>query len=160
MSGTGGFQLDLDIRWPDGPPPPGGWPAVFFAHGSGGDKNSFASLAETYADDGYVALTWTGRLVTSQPTPTILAGDVVALKNWVVNDFQNESGFTVPTDPAKFGLNGPSLGGYTSWSGGLMSNAFATIVPRHERTPELGVDAVRFALEDEPLLLAWTRRTR
>jgi hypothetical protein len=106
VSGTGGFQLDLDIRWPDGPPPPGRWPAVFFAHGSGGDKNSFASLAETYADDGYVALTWTGRLVTSQPTPTILAGDVVALKNWVVNDFQNESGFTVPTDPARFGLNG------------------------------------------------------
>ena len=34
--------------------------------GSGGDKNSFASLAETYADDGYVALTWTGRLVTSR----------------------------------------------------------------------------------------------
>ena len=129
VAGPGGFQLDLDIRWPDGPPPAGGWPAVFFAHGSGGDKNSFASLAETYADDGYVALTWTGRLVTSQPTPTILAGDVVALKNWVVNDFQNESGFTVPTDPARFGLNGASLGGYTSWSGGLMSNAFATIVP-------------------------------
>jgi dienelactone hydrolase len=127
--GPGGFVLDLDIRWPDGAPPAGGWPAVFFAHGSGGDKTSNAGNATRYANDGYVALTWTGRSVATQPTPATLAGDVVALKQWVVSDFQAEAGVTVPVDPDRFGLTGGSLGGYVSWSGGILTDEFATVVP-------------------------------
>src|SRR5690349_21082331 len=74
VTGSGGFMLDLDIRWPDGTAPAGGWPVVFFAHGSGGDKTSFATTAVKYANDGYVALTWTGRDVDTGPTPDMLAG--------------------------------------------------------------------------------------
>ena len=129
VTGAGGFLLDLDVRWPTGTSPPGGWPVVFIGHGAGGNKLSFAALAGDYADDGYVSLTWTNRSTATDPTPETLATDIVALKNWLVNDFQAEAGVTVPVDPAHFGMTGSSLGGYTSWSGGLLSNAFATIVP-------------------------------
>lgn len=127
--GAGGYVLDLDVRWPDGPPPPDGWPVVFWGHGAGGDKTSLAGNAAGYANDGYVTLTWTNRSTATDPSPETLAADIVALKAWLVNDFQAEAGVVVPVDPARFGMTGGSLGGYTSWSGGLMSDAFATIVP-------------------------------
>lgn len=127
--GAGGFVLDLDVRWPDGPPPPDGWPVVFWGHGAGGDKTSSAGNAATYANDGYVTLTWTNRSTSTDPSPETIAADLVALKAWLVNDFQAEAGVVAPVDPANFGITGGSLGGYTSWSGGLMSNAFKTIVP-------------------------------
>jgi predicted acyl esterase len=129
VTGYGGFQLDLDVRWPDGPPPAGGWPVVFWGHGAGGDKTSSANNAERYADDGYVTVAWTNRAVSTSPTPPIFAADLVAMKTWLVNDFQAEAGVTVPVDPGRFGITGSSLGGYTSWSAALKSNAFAVIVP-------------------------------
>jgi len=127
--GAGGFVMDVDVRWPDGPPPPGGWPVVFVAHGAGGDKTNLTGIAQTFANDDYVSLAWTNRSTASDPSPSTIAADLVALKTWLVNDFQAEAGVVVPVDPARFGITGGSLGGYTSWSGGLMSDAFATIVP-------------------------------
>jgi len=124
-----GFVLDVDIRWPDDPAPPGGWPVVFFAHGAGGTKANTAGTASTYADDGYVAVNWTARSSGGETIPDVLAGDLLAIKDWVVNDFAAEANVTVPVDPARFGANGFSLGGYTSWSGGLLTNAFATVIP-------------------------------
>jgi hypothetical protein len=129
VTGHGGFMLDLDVRWPDGAPPPGGWPVVFFGHGAGGDKTSSTNIAERYADDGYVTLTWTNRSTATNPSPDVIGTDLTALTDWLENDFQAEAGVTVPVDPARFGITGGSLGGYTSWCGGLMTNAFATIVP-------------------------------
>jgi hypothetical protein len=129
VTGFGGFALDLDVRWPDGPPPVGGWPVVFWGHGAGGDKTTSAFATQRYSNDGYVTLTWTNRSTASNPSAEVIAADIVALKSWLVNDFQAEAGVTVPVDPARFGMTGGSLGGYTSWSGGLRSNAFATIVP-------------------------------
>lgn len=126
---TDGFLMDTDVRWPNGTPPPGGWPVVFFAHGAGGDKTSAAGNATTYADNGYVTLAWTSRDTAPQPFPSILAGDLAVLKNWLVDDFPAEAGVVAPTDPARFGITGGSLGGYTSWSGGLLTNLFAVIVP-------------------------------
>lgn len=131
VTGSGGYQMDLDVRWPNGAAPAGGWPVVFFCHGAGGDKTSSASVAGRYADDGYVTLTWTNRSTASNPSPETLAADEIALKSWLVNDFQAEAGVTVPVDPARFGITGGSLGGYTSWSGGLLSGAFATIAPNN-----------------------------
>lgn len=129
VEGVGGFDMDVDVRWPDDPPPAGGWPVVFFGHGAGGDKTTSAGNAGRYANDGYVALTWTNRSTASNPAPETIAGDLIALKDWLVNDFQAEAGVTAPVDPARFGITGSSLGGYTSWCGGLLANSFATIVP-------------------------------
>lgn len=129
VTGYGGFQLDLDVRWPDGSPPPEGWPVVFWGHGAGGNKTNLTSNAQRYADDGYVTVAWTNRSVATAPTPPVFAADLVAMKNWLVNDFEAEAGVTVPVDPDRFGITGSSLGGYTSWSAALESNAFAVIVP-------------------------------
>jgi hypothetical protein len=129
VTGFGGFQLDLDVRWPDGAPPAEGWPVVFWGHGAGGDKTNVANNAERYADDGYVTVAWTNRAVSTAPTPPIFAADLVAMKAWLVNDFEAEAAVTVPVDASRFGITGSSLGGYTSWSGALKSNAFAVIVP-------------------------------
>ncbi len=129
VTGAGGFQLDLDVRWPDDPPPVEGWPVVFWGHGANGSKANLAGSAEAYANDGYVTVAWTNRPVTTFPTPPVFAADLVAMKDWLVNDFQAEAGVTVPVDPDRFGITGSSLGGYTSWSAALESNAFAVIVP-------------------------------
>lgn len=131
VTGFGGCAMDLDVRWPDGSPPAGGWPVVFFAHGAGGDKTSSTGQAQRYADDGYVTLTWTNRSTATDPSPTVIGADLTALTDWLKEDFQAEAGVTVPVDPARFGITGGSLGGYTSWCGGLMTNAFATIVPNN-----------------------------
>lgn len=55
VTGSGGFALDLDVRWPDGPPPAGGWPVVFWGHGAGGDKTTSTFATQRYSNDGYVA---------------------------------------------------------------------------------------------------------
>lgn len=124
-----GVQLDVDVRWPDtGSAPANGWPVIFFAHGAGGDKTAFSSLAGDYADDGYVTLNYTNR-PEEERGPTVFASDIVALKAWLLNDFETEAAVTVPTDTNAYGMTGVSLGGYTTWSGVLLSNAFAAAVP-------------------------------
>ncbi|MDB4420957.1 CocE/NonD family hydrolase [Pseudomonadales bacterium] len=124
-----GVQIDVDVRVPaTGTPPATGWPVIFFAHGSGGDKTSFSQLAGEYADDGYVTLSYTNRPEEDR-SPQIFASDIVALKAWLLNAFEAELGVTAPTDSNKFGMAGNSLGGYTTWSGILLSNAFAAAVP-------------------------------
>jgi len=126
-----GFLMDTDVRWPDGPPPPGGWPVVFFAHGAGGDKTTAAGNATTYANNGYVTLAWTSRDTNPQPFPPVLADDLGVLKSWLLNEFQSEAGVTAPTDAARYGITGASLGGYTSWTGGLLTDLFAVIAPNN-----------------------------
>lgn len=124
-----GVQIDVDVRLPaTGTPPAAGWPVIFFAHGSGGDKTSFSQLAGEYADDGYVTLSYTNRAEEDR-SPQVFASDIVALKAWLLNDFEAELGVTAPTNSDKYGMTGNSLGGYTTWSGILLSNAFATAVP-------------------------------
>jgi hypothetical protein len=125
-----GVMLDVDVRWPsNGLPLPAGWPVIFWAHGAGGNKSSLAGAAENFADKGYVTLTYSNRPAALQLPPEVLASDLVALKAWLVNDFAAAAGVTVPIDPARFGLSGSSLGGYVSWSGALLTDAFATVVP-------------------------------
>jgi len=131
VESTDGFMMDTDVRWPDDPPPIGGWPVVFFAHGAGGDKTTSSGNATTYANDGYVTLTWTSRDTAPQPFPSVLAGDLAVLKSWLVNEFQDEANVVAPVDPARFGITGSSLGGYTSWSAGLLTDLFAVIVPNN-----------------------------
>ena len=124
-----GVDLDVDVRWPDtGSPPAAGWPVLFFAHAAGGDKNSFSSLAGGFADSGYVTVNYTNRPEPDR-TPTNFANDIVALKVWLLNDFETEAGVTAPTDTNAFGMTGVSLGGVTTWSGVLLTNAFAAAVP-------------------------------
>jgi len=124
-----GVELDVDVRWPDtGSPPAAGWPVVFFAHGGGGDKTTWGTLAGSYADLGYVTLTYTNRQAEDRSFP-VLASDIVALKTWLLNDFQTEAGVTAPTDTNAFGMTGNSLGGITTLSGLLLSNALAAAVP-------------------------------
>ena len=122
-------QIDVDVRWPDtGTPPASGWPVIFIGHGAGGDKTSFSTLAGTFADEGYVTLNYSNR-PSEEWNPTNFANDIVALKAWLLNDFQSESGISAPTDTNAYGMTGQSLGGYTTWSGVLLTNAFATAVP-------------------------------
>ena len=99
-----GVELDVDVRWPDtGVAPANGWPVVFFAHGAGGDKTTWAGLAGQYADDGYVTLTYTNR-PDDDRSPTNFANDIVALKAWLLNDFQTEAIVIVPTDTNAYGI--------------------------------------------------------
>lgn len=124
-----GVDLDVDVRWPDtGSPPSAGWPVVFFAHGAGGNKNSNAGRAETYSDNGYVTLSYTNRPEPDR-SPANFANDIVALKAWLLTSFETEAGVTVPMDTDAFGMTGNSLGGFTTWSGVLLTGAFATAVP-------------------------------
>ena len=124
-----GVQIDVDVRWPDvGSPPAAGWPVIFIAHPAGGDKNTFADVAADFADDGYVTLNYTNR-PNKDRSPSNFANDIVALKAWLLNDFQAEAGASVPTDTNAYGMTGTSLGGYTTWSGILLTNAFAAAVP-------------------------------
>jgi len=124
-----GVQIDVDVRWPDvGSPPAAGWPVIFLGHGAGGNKTSLSTLAGTFADDGYVTLNYSNR-PSEEWNPTNFANDIVALKAWLLNDFQSESGISAPTDSNAYGMTGRSLGGYTTWSGVLLTNAFATAVP-------------------------------
>jgi hypothetical protein len=124
-----GVQIDVDVRWPDvGSPPAAGWPVIFIAHPGGGDKNTFADVAANFADDGYVTLNYTNR-PSEEWNPTNYANDIVALKAWLLNDFQSESGISAPTDTNAYGMTGRSLGGFTTWSGVLLTNAFSTAVP-------------------------------
>ncbi len=125
----GGVLLDVDVRWPStGTPPPGGWPVVFWCHPGGGNKSSTAESAAAYADDGYVTLSYTNR-PDGDSSPDDFAADHVALKEWLLDDFETEAGVTVPMDGTKFGITGKSLGGVTSWSGALLTSAFTTAVP-------------------------------
>ena len=125
-----GVTLDVDVRWPDtGAPPPAGWPVVFLAHPAGGTKSTFGSLAGSFADDGYVTLTYTNRPGATSLTPDVFAADLTALKAWLLADFESEAAVTVPTDSASFGIFGQSLGGYVTWSGVLLTNLFAVAVP-------------------------------
>ena len=124
-----GVQIDVDVRWPDvGSSPAAGWPVIFIAHPGGGDKNTFADVAADFADDGYVTLNYTNR-PNKDRSPSNFANDIVALKAWLLNDFQAEAGASVPTDTNAYGMTGTSLGGYTTWSGILLTNAFAAAVP-------------------------------
>lgn len=124
-----GVNIDVDVRWPDsGTAPAAGWPVIFWAHGAGGTKNSYSGRATDFANDGYVTISYTNR-PDSERDPENFANDIVALKAWLINDFESEAGVTVPVDPQKFGMSGNSLGGLTTWSGGLLTDAFATIVP-------------------------------
>ncbi len=124
-----GVDLDVDVRWPDtGSPPAGGWPVVFFAHGAGGSKNSNSGLAGSYADFGYVTLSYTNR-PSDEWLPPNFANDIVALKAWLLTGFEAEAGVTLPMNAAAFGMTGNSLGGYTTWSGVLLTDALATAVP-------------------------------
>ncbi len=124
-----GFLIDVDVRWPStGTPPPAGWPVVFWCHGGGGNKGSNGTRAALYADDGYVTVSYTNRSDADR-TPDNFAADHVTLKNWLLNEFETEAEVAVPTDATKFGITGNSLGGATSWSGALLTTAFATAVP-------------------------------
>ena len=124
-----GVDLDVDVRWPDtGSPPAAGWPVLFFAHGAGGDKNANSGRASEYADDGYVTLTYTNRPAEDR-TPDNFANDIVAMKAWLLADFEAAASVVVPVDTNAFGMTGNSLGGFTTWSGVLLTGAFATAVP-------------------------------
>ena len=136
-----GVQIDVDVYWPDtGTPPEGGYPVVFWTHGCGGTKSSptVAGYAQDYANDGYVTLAYTNRdQAAGTDFPEYFANDIEALKAWLINDFATEAsafyGTTVDVtvDPERFGLSGNSRGGYTTWSGVLLTNALATAVPRN-----------------------------
>ena len=136
-----GVQIDVDVRWPDtGTEPEDGWPVVFWTHGCGGTKSSptVAAYAQDYANDGYVTLAYTNRdQDAGTDFPEYFANDIEALKAWLINDFATEAsafyGTTVDVtvDPGRFGQSGNSRGGYTTWSGVLLTDALATAVPRN-----------------------------
>ena len=124
-----GVELDVDVRWPNtGSPPAAGWPVIFFAHGGGGDKTTWGPLAGNFADLGYVTLTYTNRPKEDR-SYGVLASDIVVLKTWLLNDFETEAGVSAPTDTNAYGMTGNSLGGITTLSGLLLTNALATAVP-------------------------------
>ncbi|MEM9177525.1 MAG: CocE/NonD family hydrolase [Myxococcota bacterium] len=125
-----GVALDVDVRWPDsGAPPASGWPVLFLAHPAGGTKNTFAGLAGTFADDGYVTLTYTNRVGATGLPPEVFAADLAELKAWILDDFGAAAGVPDPLDPDAFGMFGQSLGGYATWSAVLLTDLFAVAVP-------------------------------
>ena len=136
-----GVQIDVDVRWPDtGTAPEDGYPVIFWTHGCNGTKASptVAGYAQDYANDGYVTLAYTNRdQAAGTDLPEFFANDIEALKEWLINDFATEAsaayGTTVDVtvDPERFGQSGNSRGGYTTWSGVLLTDALATAVPRN-----------------------------
>lgn len=85
---NGDIALDVNITWPDMPPPEGGYPLLFFMHGCcGGNKTSWESGNKTtagsfdaggekwhynnawFASRGYVVVTYTARGFATMPNP-------------------------------------------------------------------------------------------
>jgi predicted acyl esterase len=56
-----GVELATTVYMPDGPGPSSGWPGVLMLHGLGGKRQDFATLAESYAANGYAVLTYDAR---------------------------------------------------------------------------------------------------
>jgi predicted acyl esterase len=58
-----GTQLAATLLVPDGSPPAGGWPAVVFMHGLGGNRSSMNTVARSMgvAGEDYVVLTYDAR---------------------------------------------------------------------------------------------------
>ena len=56
-----GVKLDLTRITPAEEPPQGGFPAIVFVHGLRGSKENMMRNARTYADSGFVAVTYSVR---------------------------------------------------------------------------------------------------
>jgi len=56
-----GTSIAYDLYLPDGTAPVGGWPGVLVLHGLGGSKDDMATIAGTFAAQGYAALAYTAR---------------------------------------------------------------------------------------------------
>lgn len=56
-----GIMLDVTRITPTGDQPPGGFPAIIFVHGLGGSKTIKMAEARSYADSGYVTVTYSVR---------------------------------------------------------------------------------------------------
>jgi len=48
--------LPVRLRWPEGSPPPGGWPVVLFSHGLGGTVDAGTVFAQAWAAAGLLVL--------------------------------------------------------------------------------------------------------
>ena len=58
-----GISLAATLYLPDGTPPAGGWPAIVFLHGLGGNREEMNALAQAYGfvGQGYAVLTFDAR---------------------------------------------------------------------------------------------------
>jgi|GEM_PF-3292714 len=56
---TDGYEVRIDVRYPDASPGPDGWPMIVFVHGFASSKDAFVvPPAQHYASLGYVTVTY------------------------------------------------------------------------------------------------------
>jgi ABC-2 type transport system ATP-binding protein len=115
LSGPGGNDpVDLDARFYLPRNASGKVPAVLFAHGFGGTKDSVATDAESLADRGYAVLTWTAQGFGNSggqihlDSPDYEVKDAQRLLDWLAARPEVET--DAPGDP-RVGVVGGSYGG-------------------------------------------------
>ncbi|MCB0714205.1 MAG: prolyl oligopeptidase family serine peptidase [Ignavibacteriae bacterium] len=122
-----GVKLSVAYFLPDDLAPKGGWPAILSAHGFAGSKNSNASMAQTYADSGYFAVTWSIR---GQGRGGDVSLQSEGLFNWFTGEREMEDvreilawmGSRTDVNAERIGMEGISQGGLTTW--GAIINKF------------------------------------
>ena len=115
LSGPGGTDpVDLDARFYLPRNASGKVPAVLFAHGFGGTKDSVATDAESLADRGYAVLTWTAQGFGNSggqihlDSPDYEVKDAQRMLDWLAARPEVET--DAPGDP-RVGVVGGSYGG-------------------------------------------------
>jgi predicted acyl esterase len=134
-----GLGIDLDLRWPEGPPPKDGWPAILLAHSRRGHKGHLAEEGAYYAERGYVTLAYSCRGDgasteggDAKDTSAARRGeDVAELVAWLVDEMPNDvPSSQVRVHPKKIGMTGASQGALNTWYGIMAEPRLAAAVPQ------------------------------
>ncbi|MGE3799849.1 MAG: CocE/NonD family hydrolase [Candidatus Kapaibacterium sp.] len=115
-----GVKLSVAYFLPGDAPPQSGWPGILSAHGFAGSKNSNASMAQTYADSGYFAVTWSIR---GQGRGGDVSLQSEGAFNWFTGEREIEDvreiltwmGSRPDVNAERIGMEGISQGGLTTW---------------------------------------------
>ena len=121
-------KLDVTRFTPVSSPPAGGFPAVVFVHGLGGAKSSPMNKAASYADDGYVTVTYSVRgQGNSEGLTTVFSyreqADLDSVINWL-------AAYAVVNE-SLIGVSGASQGGYHSWLAAVRGMNVRAVAPEN-----------------------------
>ncbi len=106
--------LDAFYVLPDTPPPSGGYPAVLLVHGFGGSKNNNASLARSFALEGYAATAYSvrGQGASGGMFDFFTSERIIADLRAMVEFTRALPG----VNPERIGVMGGSQGGIHAWN--------------------------------------------
>lgn len=109
-----GAVLDAFYVLPDTPAPAGGYPAVLLVHGFGGSKNNNASLARSFALEGYAAAAYSVRgQGSSEGTFDFFTSERILADLRAMVDFTR----AMPgVNAQRVGVMGASQGGIHAWN--------------------------------------------